>query len=256
MKSDKKEIQMYFSSLSPWNDSHVWDEYFREVEALLNDRLIKLDENDPVRRKADTKADQEGEYVTKFGALEGCRTVFGEFAKSKIHFSINCNNEKIDPSKRPIINRINYSVPVSGQSMNEDQADVLAKLFAVTIERFGVFLAESDLTEFVVAKKTHDGYSLDIESELLGVLWLTYFSPKYVSFFTKERLLTIPGAKEGPADGVIIRLATSPQEIPSGARRNAEKTLGERFFAGYERITDFNKRKLPGQLPSIGQLGK
>jgi hypothetical protein len=78
--------------------------------------------------------------------------------------------------------------------------------------------------------------------------------PKYCEFFKRDVLSNLSGAQEGPGRGITIRLAESPFQVGPSDRRNAEIALGEKYFAGFEPITDFNKRKVHDQLLTIEQL--
>ncbi len=243
----KRTLWMSFSSVHPWDDAAVWDEYLQSIETLFLDRLDKLDENDPVRRKANVK-NGEGLYITNFEA--GVRTLFGSFLKTKINFTM-CYSKL---GSEFIYNNIIFYIPVSEELSAGPALDRLIRFFNLTIEKLSAFTAESDFTEEVYSKKSHDGYSLDITTELIGVFWLTFFGTKYCDFFKRKTLLGLHGAVDGPANGITIRLAESPFQVGPNDRRDAETTLGKKYFAGLEPITDFNKRKAYGQLLTLEQL--
>lgn len=251
-KSSTKLLWMSFSSVRPWNDPALWDDYLQFVESLFKDRLDRLDENDPIRRRASSRS--EGLYITNFEKPQSTRILFGKFAKTKIEFTINlCNWEK-DQWGRAVSNRINFYIPIPNTLSASPETDRLVNFFLLTIEKLEAFTAEADIVDIIYSKKSHDGMSLCISDELLGIFWLTYLGPKYCEFFKREIVLSLFGAHEGPAGGITIRLADSPFEIGPEERRNAEIILGEKYFAGLEPITDFNKRKIPGQLPTLEQL--
>jgi hypothetical protein len=251
-KVPKRLLWMSFSSVQLWTNPAIWDGYLREVEVLLGDRLAKLDEKDPTRRRADVE-NSEGQYITTFGD-QGSRWLFGEFATTKINLMLILNRDYVDQWGRAVHNYINFYIPVSENLSAGPELDRLIRFFKLTVEKLEAFYAYSDLKEEIMTKKSHEGGAMDMATELPGVFWLTYFGPKHADFFTRERLLSIPGAMGEPKEGITIRLAASPFQVGQNDRRNAEIALGEKYFAGLEPITDFNKRKAPDQLLTFEQL--
>jgi hypothetical protein len=254
-KKNKCLLWMSFSSVKLWDDPVIWDKYLRNVELILGDVLTKLDENDPVRRKADV-SNSEGEYITTFQSLQGTRYLFGEFAKTQIKFTLYLNKELTDQWCRPVYNNIKFYIPISEKSVPRGVLDQLVQFFQLTIEKLEAFYAYSDLKEEIMTKKSQEGGAMDIATELPGIFWLTYFGPKYCEFFERDRLLALPVAHDGPGNGIVLRLAETPERICDEDRRNAEIFLGEKYFAGVEPITDFNKKKAYNQLLTLDELRK
>ena len=59
----------------------------RFLEEVLSDRLVKLDTNDPIRRKADTLK-SEGDFMVAFKAKEDSRWLFGSFERTRVQLAI------------------------------------------------------------------------------------------------------------------------------------------------------------------------
>ena len=53
----------------------------------MGDRLVKLDTNDPIRRRADTLK-SEGDFMVAFKAKEDSRWLFGSFERTKVQLEI------------------------------------------------------------------------------------------------------------------------------------------------------------------------
>lgn len=81
------KIYIKYYAVSSWMSPEMWDDYFRSMEAILNDKLWKLDVNDPHRRNADTEAG-EGDYVVKFNEKQEVKWIHGKYQKSKITFTL------------------------------------------------------------------------------------------------------------------------------------------------------------------------
>jgi hypothetical protein len=147
---------MSFLSVRLWNDPAIWDDYLRLIESLFKDRLDKLDENDPIRRKANA-GNSEGQYITTFVRPQNTRTLFGKFAKTNIEFTINYSESENDQWGRPVCNRVTFYIPISDNCITGPEVERLIHLFRLTIEKLDAFTAQSDLEEIIYSKKSHDG---------------------------------------------------------------------------------------------------
>lgn len=237
-----KTFWMGHHSVQSWNDAALWDDYLRAVESILNDRLAKLDANDPARRKADT-ARGEGHFVTQFGAKEDGRWLLGRFEKTKIWFVMQHYKNGRDSFGRRRDNTITFHFPEKAHASGVEK---LVELFHLTNERLGIFYAAADSEEVYCAKKASPPSlgALNIASELLGVFWLTYFGPNYCEFFGQERFAALEQVSGGPASGMTLQLAETPGQVPEGLRRMLERRLGAESFAG---IGDVSLEKPEGR---------
>ena len=223
-----KELWIKHYSVRSWNDPTVWDKYFRALEHLLGDRLVKLDHNDPMRRKADV-ASGEGKFVVQFGEREDSRTVWGRFAKTKIEFAIWYWKAGKDSYGELRDNSIRFTIPEKMASGPD--AQLLIELFRLGNETLDPFYSYGEIKEFVCAKKPSTP-SLDISCELPGVFWLTFFGSQYCEFFGRERLLGLKQATKGPINGVTLQLAETAGQIPAKDRIKIEQTIATQSFSG------------------------
>jgi len=231
------ELWIAHYSICSWNSAKTWDDYLRAIELVLDDRLLKLDENDPVRRKADTSR-SEGAYIVEFGEMEESRWLHGRFEKSKIEMEIQFNKNFRDSFGRAWRNRVMFYVPgkfASGVGIRR-----LIELFRLGNEALGAFYAYADLKEVICAKKPSTP-SLNISLELMGVFWLTYFGSDYCAFFGRDTLSGLAETGEGPNNGMTLQLADFPLHVALTRRDAIEHELGALSFAGYGRD------KEPGQ---------
>jgi hypothetical protein len=245
---------MYFLSVQSWNSSTLWNSYLGALELLFDDKLVKLDESDPVRRRTKT-LNEEGKYIADFKGNPNHRTLFGKFSKKTgVQFTLNYSETGFDQWGGALMNKLLFYIPLTEESYHEEIENQLFSLFESTIRDLSVFYAIADFKEFICIKKSHDGRALNIATEFLGMFWLTYFGPEYTKLLVGNCTSELPSTLEGPNDGVIIRLAQSPFQVSPDDRRNAEIALGEKYFAGLEVVTDFNRRKSYDQLLTIEQL--
>jgi hypothetical protein len=215
-------------SVQRWTVTQVWDDYLRAVERLFSDRLVKLDDTDPVRRKADLKKG-EGDFIAAFGEREASRWVRGKFEKTKIEIEVQHYKSGADSFGRPRENILTIYVP-ERLAFGPDVAR-LAALFDLTNEKLGAFYAYADLKSVICSKKPSTP-SLDVSRELLGVFWLTYFGEQYCRFFGREKLGAFAQASQGPRNGVTLRLAESPGQVGSALRPTLECEIKADSFAG------------------------
>jgi hypothetical protein len=231
------DIWITHYSLTSWNSESAWDAYLQAIEAVLGDRLLKLDDTDPVRRSSDTK-NGEGSFVVQFGEHEASRWIRGKFKKTKIEIEIKHYKSGQDSFGRKRENRLSFYIP-ERMAFGTDRHRLI-ELFRLGNEQLGAFYAYADF-KGVVCSKRPSTPSLDISCELLGIFWLTYFGPRYCDFFTLSRLLNLHGATAESTGGVTLQLAETPDQVGLENRGIIEGELGELSFAGYGTV------KQPGQ---------
>lgn len=220
------DIWITHRSMKSWMSAEVWDTYFREIEKILGDRIVKLDLNDPAKRKADTQAG-EGSFVINFGEHEDSRWVYGKFDKSKIEFEVRHFKTGLDSFGRLCDNSIQFYIP-HRMSFGPD-AKKLVCLFALTHQVFGSFYAYADFKGIICSRKPSTP-SLDISCELLGVFWLTHFGPAY-RVFLGDKLEGLPGLEVDLDGGATFQLGETPAQVAATAREEVGDRLGSALFA-------------------------
>jgi hypothetical protein len=220
------DIWIMNHSVKPWMSSEGWDTYLCEIEQILGDRIVKLDSNDPARRKADTRTG-EGSFMVNFGDREDSRWVIGKFEKTKIWFEVRHMKTGLDSFGRLCDNTIQFYIP-HRMSFGPD-AEKLNRLFALTHQRLGSFFAYADFKDVICSRKPSTP-SLDISRELLGVFWLTHFGPAYRAFFG-SKLDDVPGLVIDQDGGATVQLGETPAQVPATAREEVIERLGVPSFA-------------------------
>lgn len=216
-----------YYSVDSWLLSNRWAAYLAGVEKILDDKIIRLDDKDPVRRHS-TGPKSDAEFIVAFGPKESSRWLFGKLKNTKIQFSIVLYKHGKDSFERLRENSIIFYVPK--RIVNSDMVRQLYQLFNFTSEYLVPFYAYSDLREVIISKKSCSGGALNLSRELIGVCWLTYFGTAYRSYFG-EKLVQLDGVQEGPNGGVTLRLAASPTQVGATVRDRAMKQLGRASFA-------------------------
>lgn len=213
-------------SVSSWMSALGWDKYLRGVEDILNDRLVRLDDNDPVRRKSSTDS---GSFIITFGEREASRWLRGRFEKTRIELEIQHYKSGTDSFGRRRENILTFYIP--GKFNIVPNVVRLIQLFRLNNELHSAFYGYADYRGIICAKRPSTP-SLDLSRELLGMFWLTYFGARYCAYFKRERLMTYRGASVGPADGITFQLADAVQNIQNDERRSLESSIGSHSFAG------------------------
>jgi len=226
----------HFACVS-WLDDDRWTRYLASAEEILGADITHLDQNDPVRRRV-SPAQLPGiaKYVTSIGKREDSRWVFGRIASIGVDFSIRHYRE---PRGWP--NSATWYFP-QDFFQNAANIEAICRLFDQGNHSLNPFYAYADAKDLVCRKKKESG-AVDIQAELLGVFWLSYFGPQYVSFLGKEAIAGQPEVRATFNDGVTLRLGETPSSVPSGLRENMEVRLGRETFVE----PNDSQRKRPGQ---------
>lgn len=216
------ELWIAHHSIDAWQEPSRWTAYFEEAQRLVGSPLTHLDVNDPVKRKVASLADA-GNYVCAFKAREDSRWLFGKFVDIGIEFSVQHYRQL---GHYP--NTLKWHVPLSFVEKPENRQR-LKVLFDLGNQAFKSFYAYADDVAQIASKKKSSG-AVDIQAELLGVFWLTYFNAAYVEFFGKEKFNGFPGVEHGSDGSITIVLGGSPQSVTSGLREQSAETLGKQSF--------------------------
>jgi hypothetical protein len=220
------DIWITHLSMKSWMSAGIWDVYFRAIEQIFGDKIVKLDSNDPARRKADTKAG-EGSFVIKFGEREDSRWLYGKLDKTKIEFAIDHFKTGLDSFGRLCNNSIDFYIP-HRMSFGPD-AEKIVRLFALTHKVLGSFYAYADFKDIICSTKPSTP-SLDISRELAGVFWLTHFGPAY-SAFLGNKLKSVSGLEVDLDGGTTLQLGETPAQVAVTAREKIIDQLGSNLFA-------------------------
>lgn len=215
-------------SVAPWICAEIWDAYLKRAEEILGDRLIRLDHRDPVRRVADTR-NREGKFIVGFEKNQDRRWLAGRFEKSEVTFSIDLHEDAVDRQGRSTTNSLTISLP------QKTDGATIKELFEFGNSHLMSFYAYSDLQPVITGKgNRHQRLTpgLDIQRELPGIFWLTYFGPAYTKFFGADRISSPKEIRALDGGGVTICLGDSPGLL-STEREQAEHELGARSFAGH-----------------------
>jgi hypothetical protein len=210
-------------SVADWPEPVQWKIYFEQTQQLLGGPLTHLDENDPVRRKV-TSLDDAGDFMCAFKDQEQSRWVFGRFKTLGIELSI----ERFRPGAHQFANALTWFFPASFVEKVENQQR-LKSLFDLGNRTFKPFYAYSDDVAQIASKKKPSG-SVDIQAELLGVFWVTYFNAAYVAFFGKEKFQDFLGVEHSSDGSITIVLGDSPKSVANDLREQAAATLGKQSF--------------------------
>lgn len=221
------EYLLTLESVRPWLDPETWNRLFPALEAVLADRLDRLDENDPVRRRV-TDSSKEGDYVTKFGPCEETRWLFGRFAKTKVRILIHHHSSFGDRDYNDFAMffdaRFGFKLGTRG----------VKSLMTILAQHLQPFYGICDLKVLRNSRKASPPQStLALDRELNGVFWFTCFNRAYVEFFGREKFAAAPHVQDLPTGGVLLRLGDDPAKVPDERRKEMEITLGQNSFASF-----------------------
>lgn len=219
------EVWICHHSVAAWTESETWTAFFEHAQTLLGSSLTHLDTNDPVRRKV-TSVQDAGQFICTFGPAEESRWLLGKFRGIGIDISIQhyrrCGH---------YANAFKWHVPLD-YCERPDGWKTLRNLFSLGNEYLCPFYSYTDTMEAIAAlaaKKKATG-AIDIQAELLGVFWLTYFCAAYVQFFGRDTFAGLPGAAFSADGGASLQLAESPVVLSQEDRDKVLSALGRTSF--------------------------
>ncbi|EHD0092838.1 hypothetical protein L2596_003034 [Vibrio vulnificus] len=215
------QIQIMLSSLVNLFDQDIWKEYFGKLEQLIGSKLSHLDTNDPIRKKVSNLEDAAS-FVCDISERENSRTLFAKFGRSKVEMTITLYRDT-----EHFANNISIYFPEKFLSDGENQVCVINDIFTMSAGNIKPFYAIGDTVQAISGKRKASGFAVDLQAELIGVFWLTYFNKRYVEFFGESKFkqvpyLDIPG-------GFLIKLGESPSSIDV-TREDVEALLGKESF--------------------------
>ncbi|MCG8014072.1 MAG: hypothetical protein JAY64_20550 [Candidatus Thiodiazotropha weberae] len=216
------EIQMTFYSLLNLFDRSLWAKLLRELERIFGQKLSHLDVNDPMRKKV-SNLEIASDYICLIGEQESSRKIFGKFGKSKIEISISIFKETtLFP------NSLSIHFPEKVVSNKEDLF-MLRNAFEESNRCLKPFYSICDSMGTIATKRKATGYAVDLQAELIGAFWLTYFNKAYVDYFEQSKFQEIPSRKIKGLDGSMVDLGESPFAV-NIARDQVEALLGKESF--------------------------
>jgi len=239
-----RELWMYHDSVQLWTDSSLWLDYLTDAESVLGARITRLDKNDPVRRKVEKgESDKTAQFIVDFGKKEDSRWLFGKIGNLGITFSIHHHrSERSSPNDFP--NTLIWYIPEK-LLQTETMINRVVTLFQLGNERLRTFYGCADFIERIGKKKKETG-AVNIEEELLGVFWLTYFDHRYRDMFGEEKVALLSNIiTECPHRGFMVKLADSPIDMDERRSAEAEKILGAKTFVNPSERFSF---KRPGEF--------
>ena len=216
------EIQITFYSLLELLDRSLWVKLLGELEEVFGQKLSHLDVNDPIRKKvSDLKT--AADYICAIGEEESSRKVFGKFGKSKIELSISIYK---DPTLFPNSLSLYFPEKASG---HQDGLCMLRSAFEEGNQSLKPFYSICDSRDRIASKRKATGYAVDLQAELIGAFWLTYFSRAYVDYLEESKFQEIPNCQIEGLDGIMIDLGESPSAVTVD-RSHVEELLGKETF--------------------------
>ena len=197
------KIQVMLCSLTNMLDYELWLVFLDDIEKIIGTKLSHLDTKDPIRKKVN-RLEDAASYVCDIGELENSRTLFAKFGKSKIEMTII-----LYKNTEQTANNISIYFP---QDIVEkkDGIVVLNDVFEMATRRFKPFYSLCDSVSTIAGKKKSTGFSVDLQAELVGVFWLTYFNDSYTDYFGKGRFKGLPSKSIDGIEGLFVRLGETP----------------------------------------------
>jgi len=216
------EIQMTFCSLLNLFDRTVWGKLISELERIFGHRLSHLDVNDPIRNKV-SDLETASAYICSIGEREASRIIFGKFGKSRIEISIS-----LFRNTTSLPNSLSIYFPEKVTS-NQEGLFMLRNAFKESNRCLKPFYSFCDSMDIIATKRKSTGYAVDLQAELVGVFWLTYFNKQYVDYFGACKFQKIPSCQIEGLDGIMVDLGESPFSV-NVAREYVENLLGKESF--------------------------
>jgi hypothetical protein len=225
MSNRLNNIWLSHHSIEKWDDVGLWSNYLSEVEVILNEKIVHLDDKDPVRRKAGSLVDS-AEFICDLKPKEEYRWVYGKLGKSGITFSV-----KYFRKVQGVANNIQWHFPDGYLDGNDSKAEGLKGLFRWGNQYFSPFWSFGDrLENIMVGAKEAGRGAVNIQRELLSVFWLNYFCPAYVSFFGRDKFNSFPEVIVEKDGGLTAMLGLNPSVVSKELRAKFVEILGKDSF--------------------------
>lgn len=237
------ELWIAHHSIDAWQEPSRWTGYFDEAQRLLGSPLTHLDVNDPMKRKVASLTDA-GNFVCAFKAHEDSRWLFGKCAGIGIELSVQHYRRL---GHYP--NTLKWHVPPSFVEKPENRQRLKA-LFDLGNRTFKPFYAYADDVAQIASKKKSSG-AVDIQAELLGAFWLTYFSAAYVTFFSSEKFDRLSGVERGSDGSVTMVLGNSPESVANELREQVVTTLGPQSFVNRKDVLGKQRGRFALTFPQL-----
>jgi hypothetical protein len=231
-----EELWVTHYSCADWRDPDRWIRYLADSHQNVGARITHLDVTDPVRRRVEGHTfEQLAEYIIESDDRNETRWLFGKMVGG-ISFTLQIQKEIVEWP-----HSLKWYFPPRF-FREPDSFERLVAFFRCGAQSLQTFYGYSDELRFIKFKKRQQG-AVDIQSELPGVFWLTYFGAHYAQFIGQASFSVLAGERQAHADGVTLRLADCPSNVPFDLRRKCELALNPDLFAD---PTD-TRLKRPGQ---------
>lgn len=239
------DINMMFYHHNKLIDNHTfWVNFFEKLEFFSKMKITYLDKNDPIRNKI-TNVNEAAEYIQNLNHKESVWWIFGKMGKTKkMDFVISLSANKGEDGTPDKINLSFENINIE----SEDELNYLNTLFVEIIKVFDPFYAFCDSILYIYDKRKRSGSPINIQCELTGIFWLTYFNKKYSNFLNINKSEVV---SQQLNNGTLIKLGKSPGELDF-TRYDIEKTIGNTFFV--DTTSTFNK-PIGKYVLTFSQLG-
>jgi hypothetical protein len=218
------ELWLCHLACVPWTEPNCWTRYFGDAQKILEADVTHLDKEDPARRRVKSnELSDVAEYVSSLGKREDSRWVFGRMAEIDVEFTLR--HYKVVQGWP---NSINWYFP-EGFSDTPFGARAIRRLFDLGNVALSTFYGYAD-TKATLARKKKESGAVNIQAELIGVFWLSYFDAHYVSFIGQDKFAALQGIEVLFDGGVTLELGDSPSSLAPGCREYVELQLGKSLF--------------------------
>jgi hypothetical protein len=113
----------------------------------------------------------------------------------------------------------------------ENEFEAGNEIFESLLNILSPFYAYCDLQSNISAKKRPDFFAVNLEEELVGVFWLTFFSKLHVSHFGESKFNTLGDIQTKAINGgVQLCLDTTPLTENLKIRRETEELIDKQAF--------------------------
>lgn len=230
-----EKFGLSFVSAEDLADVRLWISVLKEFERCLGAKLTNLDNRDPVRRVVED-LENAAKFICAYEPQDSYRMLHGKFAAKKVRSQV-CIDISLFRGEGTFPCSVDLYFP-QGSLLPDTGLETVLAVFDAGIKHLKPFYAYGDLGSQVYGKCRADGSAVDLESELIGMFWLTYLHSRYVEFFGRKKMDRVSGVDtDSRVQGATFRLGTFPgTEESIIARRDAEAILGVDAFVDPTRV--------------------
>lgn len=223
-------MSFYFHKVLILEDTK-WLELFENIEVYSKLKMTYLDEKDPLRNKI-SNFKEAAEYINGLNKNKNSWYIGGKIGKPmQIYLTIQSSKNKNEDAYPDKVSFCFEKINLQEEGVGE----YLKVFFIKIIETLEPFYAICDIQDAISKKKKKTGFPINIQCELTGIFWLTYFNDIYSHYLGFDKLPSHINEKLNKGSLISLGKSLSKIEILGS---EIEKLIGNSHFVDINTTLD------------------